>query len=125
MIQTAIPQVLNCYWKDLLQRKVNSTKMEQPSIKEIHAKQFEIQTNPVYNYSFVPAPKIVVKSAWQSQQQQLQQQQQDTSESAASGTGKLVRKEEQGTPTDNPELSSVRKLERSTESLVEKEEPEF
>ena len=53
-----------------------------------------------------PAPKIVLKSAWQSQQQQQQQQQQlqqDTSESSASGTRKLVRKEEQGTPTENPE----------------------
>ena len=71
-----------------------------------------------------PAPKIVLKSAWQSQQQQ-QQQQQDTSESAASGTRKLVRKEEeQGTPTDNPELLNVKKLMRSAESLVEKEEPE-
>ena len=36
-----------------------------------------------------------------------------------------MQKEEQGTPTDNPELLSVRKLMRSTESLVEKEEPEF
>ena len=44
-----------------------------------------------------PAPKIVLKSAWQSQQQQ----QQYTSESAASSTRKLVRKEEQGTPTEN------------------------
>ena len=70
-----------------------------------------------------PAPKIVLKSAWQSQRQQ--QQQQDTSESAASGTKKLVQKEEQGTRTDNPELPSVRKLMRGTESLVEQEEDEF
>ena len=57
-------------------------------------------------------------SRWQSQQQ-------DTSESAASGTRKLVPKEERGYPTDNPELPSVRKLMRSTESLVAKEETEF
>ena len=63
-----------------------------------------------------PAPKIVLKSAWQSQQQQ-----QDISESAASGTRKFVRKDEQGNPTNNPELPSVRKLMRTTESLVEKE----
>ena len=69
-----------------------------------------------------PAQKIVLKSAWQSQQQQ--QQQQDTSEGAASGTTKLARKEEQGNPTDNPELPSARKLERSAESPVEKE-PEW
>ena len=36
-----------------------------------------------------------------------------------------MRKEEQGNPTDNPELFGVRKLMRITESLVEKEEPEF
>ena len=70
-----------------------------------------------------PAPKIVLKSAWQSQQQQ--QQQQDTSESASVSTRKLVQREEQGNPTDNPELLSVKKLKRSTESLVDKEEPEF
>ena len=69
-----------------------------------------------------PAPKVVLKSAWQSQQQQ---QQQDTSESASSGTRRLVLREERGTPTDNPELLSVKKLMRGTESLVEKEEPEF
>ena len=69
-----------------------------------------------------PAQKIVLKSAWQSQQQQ--QQQQDTSEGAASGATKLARKEEQGNPTDNPELPSARKLEWSAESPVEKE-PEF
>ena len=63
-----------------------------------------------------PASKIVHKSAWHSQQQQ----QQDTPERSASGTRKPVRKEEQGTPTDDPELPSVRKLMRSTESLVEK-----
>ena len=68
-----------------------------------------------------PAPKIVLKSAWQSQQQQ--QQQQDTSESASSSSRKLVQREEQGNPTDNPELPSVKKLKRSNESLVEKEEP--
>ena len=67
-----------------------------------------------------PSPKIVLKSAWQSQQQQ-QQQQQDTSESSASGNTK-----ETGTkrgpryPTDNPETRSVRKLMRSTEFPVEK-----
>ena len=32
---------------------------------------------------------------------------------------------EQGNPADNPELPSVRKLKRSTESLVEKEKLEF
>ena len=36
-----------------------------------------------------------------------------------------VQREEQGNPTDNPELPSVRKLERSTESPVEKAEPEL
>ena len=74
-----------------------------------------------------PAPKIVLESAWQSQQQQ-QQQQQDTSESASSRTRQLVRRvarEEQGNPTDNPELPCTRKLEQRTVSLVEKEEPEF
>ena len=55
-----------------------------------------------------PAPKIVHKSAWQSQRQP-QQQQPSTSENAASGTRKLVQKEEQGTPTDFLELPSVRK----------------
>ena len=77
-----------------------------------------------------PAPKIVLKSAWQSQQ--LQQQQQDTSESAAAGTKKQrvqrvesAERKEQGNPTDNPELPSARKLMRSTEPPVEKEEPEF
>ena len=70
-----------------------------------------------------PAPKIVLKSAWQSQQQQ---QQQDTSESSVSGsTRKLVREEDQGTLTDNPEPPSFWKQMRSTEPLVEKEEPEF
>ena len=62
-----------------------------------------------------PAPKIVLQGAWQSQQQQ-QQQQQDTSESASSSTRKLVQN-----PTDSPELPSARKLERSTQSPVEKE----
>ena len=74
-----------------------------------------------------PAPKIVLESAWQSQQQQ-QQQQQDISESASSRTRKLVQRvqrEEQGNPTDNPELRSARKLERSADSLVEMEEPDF
>ena len=33
--------------------------------------------------------------------------------------------EEQGNSTDNPELPSVRKVKRSAESPVEKEEPEF
>ena len=66
-----------------------------------------------------PAPKVVLKSAWQSQQQQ---QQQDTSESASSDTRRLVLREEQGTPTDNPELLSVKKLMRGT---VEEEDPEF
>ena len=71
-----------------------------------------------------PAPKIVLKSAWQSHQQQ--QQQQDTFESASSSTRKLVQRververEEPGNPTNKPELPSARKLERSTESLVEK-----
>ena len=36
-----------------------------------------------------------------------------------------VQREEQGNPTDNPELPNVRKLERSSGSLVEREEPEF
>ena len=58
MTQTAIPQVLNCYWKDLLQKKeLGSAKMEpSAAIEETHAKQFEIQTNPVCNYSedFIP-----------------------------------------------------------------------
>ena len=71
-----------------------------------------------------PAPKIVLKSAWQAQQQQ-QQQRQDTSESSASGTRKLGRKEDQGTPTDNPEPPSIWKQKRSAESPVEKEAPEF
>ena len=69
------------------------------------------------------APKIVFKSAWQSQQRQ--QQQPDTSESSASGTRKLVREEDQGTPTDNPEPPSIWKQMRSAESIVVKEEPEF
>ena len=50
------------------------------------------------------------------------------SESASSRTRKLVQRvqrEEQGHPTDNPELRSARKLERSAESLVEMEEPDF
>ena len=64
-----------------------------------------------------PARKIVLKSAWQ--------QQQDTSESTSASTSKLVQREEQGNPTDNQEVLSVRKLKRSTESLVEKEESEF
>ena len=70
-----------------------------------------------------PVPKIVLKSAWQSQQQQ--QQQQDTSESASSCTRKLVLREEQGNPTDKPELPSARKLECSTESLVERKSLNF
>ena len=50
MIQTINTQVLNCYWKDMLQEKeLDSTKMEQSSIEETHAKQFEIQTKPLYN----------------------------------------------------------------------------
>ena len=72
----------------------------------------------------VPHRRLYLKSAWQSQQQP-QQQQQDTCESASSSTKKLVQREVQGNPTDDPELPSARKLERSTESLVEKEEPEF
>ena len=36
-----------------------------------------------------------------------------------------MRKEEQGIPTDNPERLCVGKLMRSTESPVEKEDPEF
>ena len=67
-----------------------------------------------------PAPKIALKGAWQSQQQQ---QQQDTSESASSRR-KLVQREEQGNPTDIPELPSARKLKRSTGSLVQEEQPE-
>ena len=67
-----------------------------------------------------PAPKIVLKNAWQSQQQQ------DTSESSASGsTRKLVRNEDQDTTTDNPEPQSICVQMGSAESLVEKEEPEF
>ena len=61
--------------------------------------------------------------AWQPQQQQ--QQQEDTSESASSSTRKLVQREEQGTPTDNPEPPSIWKRMRGAESLVEKEECEF
>ena len=67
-----------------------------------------------------PAQKIALKGAWQSQQQQ---QQQDTSESASSRR-KLVQTEEQGNPTDIPELPSARKLKRSTGSLVQEEQPE-
>ena len=36
-----------------------------------------------------------------------------------------VQREEQGKTTDNPELPSAGKLERSTESTAEKEEPEL
>ena len=36
-----------------------------------------------------------------------------------------MRKEDQGTPTDNPEPPSFWKHMRSAESLVEREEPEF
>ena len=36
-----------------------------------------------------------------------------------------MRKEDHGTPTDNTELPSTKKLQRSAESPVEKEEPEF
>ena len=36
-----------------------------------------------------------------------------------------MQREEQGNPTDIPELPSARKLKRSTESLVEEEQPEF
>ena len=36
-----------------------------------------------------------------------------------------MREEDQGTPTDNPERWSIWKQMRSTESPVEKEEPEF
>ena len=39
-----------------------------------------------------PAPKIVIKSAWQSQQQQQPQQQQQDSESGSTRTRKLVRR---------------------------------
>ena len=72
-----------------------------------------------------PAPKIVLKSAWQSQQLQ-----QDTSESAPSRTRQLVRRaereqrEDQSNSTNDPESSRTRKLERKDESTVEKE-PEF
>ena len=68
-----------------------------------------------------PAPKIALKGAWQSQQQQ---QQQDTSESASSSTRKLLQREEQGNPTEIPELPGARKLKRSTGSLVQEEQPE-
>ena len=36
-----------------------------------------------------------------------------------------MQREEQGNPTNNPELLSVWKLKQSTESLVEKAEREF
>ena len=36
-----------------------------------------------------------------------------------------MHREEQGNPTENTELPSVRKLKRRPESSVEKEEPEF
>ena len=68
-----------------------------------------------------PAPKIALKSAWQSQQQEPQQQQQDTSESASF----KHQKNERGNRTNNPEQPSAKKLKRRTESLVGKEEPEF
>ena len=50
MFQTTIPQVLNCYWKDVLQKKENLVR-QMWSIEETHAKQLKIQTNPVYTYS--------------------------------------------------------------------------
>ena len=53
MIQTRIPQVLNCWstydWKDLLQKK--EILISQRCSQETRAKQLKIQTNPVYNYS--------------------------------------------------------------------------
>ena len=48
-----------------------------------------------------------------------------TSESASSSTRKKLQRQEQGNPTENPELPSVRKMKRSTELLVRKEELEF
>ena len=47
---------------------------------------------------------------------------------ASSSTRQLVQRvqrQEQGNQPDNTELTSVRKLKRSTESPVEQEEPEF
>ena len=73
-----------------------------------------------------PAPKIVIKSAWQSQQQQQPHQQQQDSESGCTRTRKLVRRvqreerEDQWNTKENPEPWRERKLERSTESLVKK-----
>ena len=67
-----------------------------------------------------PAPKIVLKSAWQSQQQQ--QQQQDT---LLRAPGNWCKKRNKVHLTDNPELPCVGNLMRSTESPVEKEESEF
>ena len=60
-------------------------------------------------------PEDGTREGWQAQQQQ------DTSESSASGsTRNLVRKEDQGIPTDNPEPPSIWKQMRSTVSHVEK-----
>ena len=67
-----------------------------------------------------PAPKIVLKSAWQSQQQQ--QQQQDT---LLRAPGNWCKKRNKVHLTDNLELPCVGNLMRSTESPVEKEESEF
>ena len=92
----------------------------------IHKVISQIQRNELYSRDsrrLVPHRRLYLKGAWQPQQQQ-----QDTSESASCSTRKLVQRvhrKEQGNPTDDPELPSARKLERSTESLVEKEEPEF
>ena len=73
-----------------------------------------------------PPPKIVLKSSWKTQQQQ-----QVTSEGASSRTRKLSarkvereHKEDQGNPTEESELSRIRKLYAQDESPVEKE-PEF
>ena len=44
---------LNCYWKDLLQKKANLVpqRWRKCSIEETHAKLFEIHTNLVFTYS--------------------------------------------------------------------------
>ena len=105
----------------------SGTKVKTPILSKIttctlQMRQFRAHRRPWFITTPRPAQKIVLQSARQSQQQQ---QQEDTSESASSGTRKLVQREEQGNPTDNPELLSVRNLKRSAESLLEKEEPEF
>ena len=81
--------------------------------KELYLKDSPHLVLPRRQYSRVPG------------QSQQQQQQPNTSERAASSTRKLVRKEDEGTPTENTEPPSIWKQMRSAESLVEKEEPEF